>query len=342
MRSVLIVFSIFLLFPQAAIPCGPNGFGASGERSQVKNPVKSKALVKEFPEEKGKVVAVEFTPDGKSIGILSEADTVTIRNATDGKLVKSIKTCGKIEYSHRALAFSKKSKLMAVGAGGYICIYETDTWKLKNKILTVKSVVSLEFSNDDKYLLSATEQWSVSLFHTDTWKVFKKIPVMFAATSAHFSEDNKFILIPEWHSTIIIYDFPSLKRVKIIKTGAVNYKARFSPDGKYLATAGGDDGYSFVYDTKTWKLVYKLAGHKKWLKDVVFSDDSKQVITVGYDATIRVWSVKTGKEINKMTGHTWGINTLAKYKKIIATGASDKKVITWKLEGLINPSASTP
>ena len=47
----------------------------------------------------------------------------------------------------------------------------------------------------------------------------------------------------------------------------------------------------------------KLIGHKKTVKSISISSDSKKIASGGYDKTVRIWDIETGIEISKLTGH---------------------------------------
>jgi sugar lactone lactonase YvrE len=53
-----------------------------------------------------------------------------------------------------------------------------------------------------------------------------------------------------------------------------------------------------------------LSGHTSGVNCLVFSADSKKLISGSADKTIKIWDVKTGKEIAKLEGHKGFINAL--------------------------------
>jgi WD40 repeat protein len=74
----------------------------------------------------------------------------------------------------------------------------------------------------------------------------------------------------------------------------------FSPDGKLLAVGQGgetDTGKVHLLDAATGKLLRDVSGHLNGVTDVIFSPDSKYVISVGRDTTARVCRVADGKEV---------------------------------------------
>ena len=53
------------------------------------------------------------------------------------------------------------------------------------------------------------------------------------------------------------------------------------------------------------------SGHQGWVICVVFSVDGKQLATLGYDGTIRLWDVETGDEVHVIQAHQPGFGSLA-------------------------------
>jgi WD40 repeat protein len=74
----------------------------------------------------------------------------------------------------------------------------------------------------------------------------------------------------------------------------------WSPDGKLLAAAQGgetDTGKVHLLDAATGKLVRDVAGHQYGVTDVLFTSDSKYVISAGRDTSVRICQATDGKEV---------------------------------------------
>ena len=85
---------------------------------------------------------------------------------------------------------------------------------------------------------------------------------------------------------------------KFVANGLIT--TAWSPDGKLLAMGQGgetDTGKVHLLEAETGKLVRDVAGHLNGVTDVMFTADSKYVISVGRDTTARVCQVSDGKEV---------------------------------------------
>ncbi|CAO2652155.1 Nn.00g004380.m01.CDS01 [Neocucurbitaria sp. VM-36] len=83
------------------------------------------------------------------------------------------------------------------------------------------------------------------------------------------------------------------------------------------------------YTTKIFK------GHTNGIMCLQFDD--RVLMTGSYDATVKVWDIKTGQEIRTLTGHTQGIRCLQFDDSKLITGSLDNtmKVWNWRTGELI-------
>lgn len=70
-----------------------------------------------------------------------------------------------------------------------------------------------------------------------------------------------------------------------------------------------------------------LRGHTNGIMSLQFDDQT--LITGSYDATVKVWDIKTGEEIRTLTGHTAGIRCLQFDDSMLITGSLDRTIKMW-------------
>jgi serine/threonine protein kinase len=61
-------------------------------------------------------------------------------------------------------------------------------------------------------------------------------------------------------------------------------------------------------------IVHRLTGHSDAVLSVAFSPDGAQLLSASADQTVRLWDVKTGKELKQLFGHTdrvWNVQFIA-------------------------------
>src|SRR5262249_13445753 len=78
----------------------------------------------------------------------------------------------------------------------------------------------------------------------------------------------------------------------------------------------------------TGKEVRKFAGHSSWVGCVAFLPDGKKALSGGYDGTLRLWDVDTGKLVWSVEAHkhVHRIAVSADGKVALTAGFSDFKV----------------
>jgi WD40 repeat protein len=128
----------------------------------------------------------------------------------------------------------------------------------------------------------------------------------------------------------------------------------YSPDGKTLAS-GGRDNQIRLFDAASGKELRRLIGHQPrsyspgndgkgafdalvnatgegGVNSVAFSPDGKLLASGGWDDTVRIWDVATGKELRKLTAHKAMVGRVAfspDGKVLASRGSLDGSVKLW-------------
>ena len=218
----------------------------------------------------GPVYCVAYRPDGKALASSSQDKTIRLWNLADNKTTQEIKTHTDIVDQ---IAFSPDGKYLASGsADKSVRLWNaTDGKEVKNLGSHAGSVYSVAFTADSKYLASAGSGPTpadnvIKIWDVAGLKEFKTIKGEQAFTGVTFSLDGKTVIAIGFDRLIRIFNVADGKEVKKIKVE----REETHKDG----TKGPVD--------------YDVFG-------IAWSRDGKNLATIGYDGTVSVWDVNTGK-----------------------------------------------
>lgn len=153
-----------------------------------------------------------------------------------------------------------------------------------------------------------------------------------------------------------LFDFRTGKLVRLFRGGGAGIGPQsqdfrcvaFSADGRLVLSAMADNSL-WLWDTGKGRPLRRLEGHKGPVVTVAFSPDGRgprRALSAGgtvkrkgdtlvpVDCTIRLWDVKTGKELRGFEGHTAPINSVAWAPdgKRALSGGSDGTIRLWDTE----------
>jgi WD40 repeat protein len=191
------------------------------------------------------------------------------------------------------LCFSKGGSWLVVPEGTAVRVYDLKTDQV---LYTLEgghqqAILSLDLSPDSSMVVTGGRDHLVVLWDLKTQHVLKALPQQESIPCVKFSNDQQYIAMGSADGSVQVYNLHS----ETIDYNSGNSQApitsvSFNKDNTLLAYAGGEKTITLI-STSTWKLLSVLEGHKKWVREVVFSGDRKTLLSCDDAGKICTWEI---------------------------------------------------
>ena len=251
--------------------------------------------------EVGRIASVQFSADGRWVGLGQHNSVVTIWDIAHRSAVQQVEPFGEFRGRVTTLALSPNGK-------DYACARDRDSLRfgfIKQGNLTdghqiiISHIFAMAYSPDSRYLGIGTGQWN----HDSGPRLFEK------------------------NMEVRSFNFQCRKHHGPVMS------LTFSPDSKTLAT-GGADFTVRLWDIATAAEKAILTGHKDLVRCVAFSPDGRTLTSASWDGTIKVWDVASRCERASFAWHKGMIHAVAFAPDGMtgATGGHDGSIVIWDVD----------
>ncbi|MDB5391618.1 MAG: NTPase-like protein [Planctomycetaceae bacterium] len=272
-------------------------------------------LLSGFQDQKGIVLTLTYSPDGKRIvsASINSDFSFVVWDVKTNRVIKRV--LGHTSHVHR-LKYSQNGRLLAASeTDGHVKLWDASTFEERLTILAHPApVINLAFAPPDgKVFATCGEDGLLRIWETATGKMVRELEGHAgSALDVRYSPDGKRIASAGFDKTVRLWDAETGK-AKLTLRGhrELVFSVAFSPDGQRLVSA------SFDRTARIWDATprteslnpgeFVLGGHTDRVNSVALSRDNKYLASGGWDTTIRVWDAQTGAFLSKMEGHTGAI-----------------------------------
>jgi WD40 repeat protein len=289
--------------------------------------VKKKIILKTFPAAEGRIRAVAFSPDGKSIisgsGDNKKDSQLRVWNAASGELKKTFS----FRLPVQSVAFSPDGKYAAAGTYEEVAIFEVATWEKKRTIKGVKDAQLVVFSPDSRFLaytnnreyIHGVESHIVGIEIVDMAsgeRIRRLSRDAEQVRSAAFSSTRHEIIASGIRLSHWDMNIGKRARATFLKdsSGKAVILDAVSPDAKYAIEYYLDNDIRGIrlWDISTEKMVHQFPKGGTSVELVRFSHDGRYLLTGSWDGELAIWDLYNRRKVNTFLGkHRERVTSLA-------------------------------
>ncbi|MCU0566973.1 MAG: caspase family protein [Oculatellaceae cyanobacterium Prado106] len=251
-----------------------------------------------------RVTDLSFSPNGRSLAAATADGKVTLLNAADGTMQRSLSIPASTPFV-TSIAFSPSGQMLAIASRSNSGTQKTaahalQLWNLADgKLLKTFAghegwVNQVQFSPDGKVLASASEDQRVKLWDVAQGNLIRDLQGHGdRVTSLSFSPDGKTLVSGSGDKTLKLWDWATGSATKTLEghTEQIN-SVQFSRDGRWIVSASQDQSLR-LWQAEDGLLLTQLRGHGAAVLSAIFSPDRPLIISASADNSIRLWDVPT-------------------------------------------------
>jgi WD40 repeat protein len=289
------------------------------------------------------VKQVEFLPSGRGLFSIDSAfrQTARIWDVRSGKCLVSITPCnaGAVSPNGQRIAVDGYSTPNGTRVNGEQIasprrnaseIYVFDIRKLDKPDLqfSLSGYGPLAFSPTSDaiaYLSGRGKDITLVIWNLTSNKLSESLPGKTSGAYAmRYSSDGRFLAVGGHDHRVRLLDVAEGKQTLSFEEDP--YWLAFSPDGRFLV------GQKAVWDLRSGKPVTHFPADVL-VQSAVVLPDGIHLIAGCRDSTIRVWDLKTGRQLKSVPGHTAAVSAVAisHDSKQLASGSMDSVILLWDL-----------
>jgi WD40 repeat protein len=286
----------------------------------------------------GWVYSMAYSPNGEQLAVTHENE-IRLYDAHTGLLIRSLSGDDLVF----AVAYSPRDRFLAAGgdSGGEaapIYLMDPDTGETLRTLQNPHGgVQTLRFSPDGSVLISLSSDQAVRFWDVASGSLLGALDgYTVSMFSIAFTPDGHHLFSGERLAALRMWDVKTQQPIATLVENSVTelpgsvYELAISPDGSLLASA--DARLITLWTLPTRERYLTLKGHEALVTGLVFTPDSKTLISSSWDGTIRLWDASTGAERKVVLGYTYAVSgvTLADGEEFVSAGDQTVRIWNWR------------
>ena len=320
-------------------------------------------LISSFTSE-SPIKSIAISNNNKLTLSASSDNALRLYNTATGKEISKVDS-----RAVECVSFSPDGKFFLCGnRDGSIEIFNSSDSKLIKSFQEEAGILSLNYSPNGKNIICASTDGNIMIVNSQTGEQLKSISENSAALIVKYSPSGKSFAVGGSDGELKLKNSVSGKTVKVFgkKIGLIPF-VKFSSDGRNVSTLGDYEklkiwdlklgkmynssinsneikSFSFLPGNKiiwsswddTTRIVSLISGNSSEIISGDFSDESissegNTVATISKKGVVKIWSIKTGKELQSISGTNGSFFSvfLSKKKKFVAAGSDADTIRIW-------------
>jgi WD40 repeat protein len=238
-----------------------------------------------------------------------------------------------------AVAYSADGRLLAFGGeDSQIYLVNPDTGEIVRTLHNPRGLITaLRFSPNGSKIVSLSDDEGVRFWEVESGSLLQTLDgYSDGIFSFAFTPDGRDLFFGDRLGALQMWDVASQTLTStLIERSSEEaldwiYSLTISADGSLMASATSNRITLWALPER--KQLRVLKGHEALITDLVFTPDSKTLISTGWDAVVRLWDTDTGEERLVLRGHERHVEgaALTNDGEFVSVGDQTVRFWSWK------------
>jgi eukaryotic-like serine/threonine-protein kinase len=280
-------------------------------------------------------VTAVYSPDGRAIACAGPDETIAIRDAATGNVVRVL--AGHKARVYRVAFLPDGSGLVSAASDGTVRQWDRESGR-EIHVFGDRSCeyFSLAISADGRQIAAGSDDTNITVWNRESGEQALRLRSPDTAVGLAFSPDGRWLAAASTDGKVRLWDAVSSREFFALKglvpEGPVR-RLTFRPDGRRLAFASAL-GAVYLWDPALVAPTQMDRRHQGVVSALAYSSDGSLLASAGDDDLIRVCDAATGTDrLSLRPPKKGGIAALAfsRDRVLLAAGSASGEVLLWEL-----------